>query len=74
MAINPIYRESWQKANGWNVRTEFIAGGGEAAKYADRSVTDVTSVFLDVSGHKASFGDGIPFGVADAESCKLVID
>ncbi len=58
MAVNPIYRESWQKANGWNVRVEFIAGGGEASKHGDRSVTDVNSAFLDVSSHKSSFGDG----------------
>jgi hypothetical protein len=74
MAVNPIYRESWQKANGWNVRVEFIAGGGEASKYGDRAVTDVNSAFIDVSSHKSSFGDGIPYGLADAESCKFVID
>lgn len=74
MAVNPIYRESWQKANGWNVRTEFIAGGGEASKHGDRTVTSINGVFKDVSGHKAGFGDGIPFGLADSESCKFVID
>ena len=74
MAVNPIYRESWQKANGWNVRVEFIAGGGEASKHGDRSVTDINGVFKDVSSHKASFSDGIPFGLADAEACSFVVD
>ena len=74
MAVNPIYRESWQKANGWNVRVEFIAGGGEASKHDDRSVTDINGVFKDVSSHKASFSDGIPFGLADAEACSFIVD
>jgi len=74
MAVNTIYRESWLKSNGWNVRVDFIAAGGSPAKHGDRTVTAINGVFKDVSGHKASFADGIPFGLADAESCKFVVD
>jgi hypothetical protein len=74
MAINPIYREEWVKPNMWRVRAEFIAGGGEPAKYGDRSVTTIQGAFKEVAGHKASFTESIPFGAADGESCKFVVD
>ena len=74
MAINPIYREEWVKPNMWRVRAEFIAGGGEPAKYGDRSVTAIQGAFKEVAGHKASFTESLPFGAADGESCKFVVD
>lgn len=74
MAVYNIYRESWQKSNGWNVRVEFVPCGGEARKYGDRSVTAIQGVFKDVSGHKAGFGDILPLGIPDGESCRFVID
>jgi len=74
MAINPIYREEWVKSNMWRVRAEFIAGGGEPAKYGDRTVTAIQGAFKEVAGHKASFTESLPFGAADGESCKFVVD
>jgi len=74
MAINPIYREEWVKPNMWRVRAEFIAGGGEPAKYGDRTVTTMQGAFKEVSGHKASFTESLPIGAADGESCKFVVD
>lgn len=74
MAINPIYREEWVKPNMWRVRAEFIAGGGEPAKYGDRTVTTMQGAFKEVAGHKASFTESLPFGAADGESCRFVVD
>ena len=74
MAINPIYREEWVKPNMWRVRAEFIAGGGEPAKYGDRAVTAMQGAFKEVAGHKASFTESLPFGAADGESCKFIVD
>lgn len=73
MALYNIYREQWTKANGWNVRAEFVPAGGEAKLYSARSVTNVTNVFKDVSGHKGGF-EFLPFGVSDAEVCKFTIN
>lgn len=74
MAINPIYREEWVKSNLWRVRAEFIAGGGEPSKYGDRSVITMQGAYKEVSGHKASFTELLPFGASEGESCKFVID
>jgi hypothetical protein len=74
MAINQVYREEWVKPNMWRVRAEFIAGGGEPAKYGDRTVTAMQGAFKEVAGHKASFTESLPFGAADGESCRFVVD
>jgi len=73
MAVKSIYRQSWQKSNGWNVRVDFVPAGGDASDYGSRTVVPISGVFKKVSDHITKF-DKHQIGVQEAQTCKFVID
>lgn len=73
MAVKSIYRQTWQKTNGWNVRVDFVPAGGDASDYGSRTVVPISGVFKKVSDHVTKF-DKYPIGVQEAQTCKFVID
>lgn len=73
MATNPVYRQTWTKHNGWQVRCDIKVVGGDNANYGTRTVVPMTGVFLEVSEQENSF-DKICAGLAESPSCKFIVN
>lgn len=73
MARKAVYRESWTKVNGWQVRVDFLPCGGDDYDYSGRTVVNIAEIYDSVNGCKFSM-DNLPAGLADAGSCKFEIN